>query len=247
MTDMPNGSVSVDPAGVTRLGDAYAAQLATYERHLQQLEDLRARYEPAWGDDDMGKQFQKQFDSLADTLKGLITSVKNSLDYTSTGLRLNGKAYEKADDDALKAGRLLLDGLNQLKAPALRRTDAVRVLSDGADDDFAVRARAEDDHQFYRLLLPSDGLTPAMRRPLDGVKPNGIPSHEVEGHGEYHPGIPPTDEFRVLSDGADGVRVLSDGSGDDQPQEYRLLLPHGESDQPVPGTPPQDPTEFSHT
>ncbi|BCJ35631.1 hypothetical protein Athai_31340 [Actinocatenispora thailandica] len=107
MSENPSGSLWVNPEGVTKVGNAYQQQIALYETHLHRLESLRERYRSAWGDDSMGKQFQEQFDPLIDTLKGMITGVIGTLEFTAKGLRTAGESYRRADEDAATGSRKL--------------------------------------------------------------------------------------------------------------------------------------------
>jgi hypothetical protein len=103
----PSGQIWVNPEGVTQLGDNYGEHGALYQGYLDQLQLLRAQYGNSWGDDDMGKQFSEKFLKGLDALDGMVTGVKETLDYTSAGLRESGKAYRLADDDARDTGHKL--------------------------------------------------------------------------------------------------------------------------------------------
>ncbi|MFJ8690496.1 WXG100 family type VII secretion target [Micromonospora wenchangensis] len=101
----PNGSLWVDPEGVIAVGDSYLQHIERYDGCLRQLGLLRARYGLAWGDDDLGNEFQKRFDATMDGVQGGILGVRAFLEYAAVGLRASGEGYRQADEDAAQAGR----------------------------------------------------------------------------------------------------------------------------------------------
>ncbi|MBO4161966.1 hypothetical protein [Micromonospora antibiotica] len=103
----PRGAVWVDPEGVISVGDSYAQHTAHYDECLRQLGLIRARYTPAWGDDEIGNQFQKQFDQTMDVVEGAVRGVNGLLEYAAVGLRVSGEGYRQADEDATGAGRVI--------------------------------------------------------------------------------------------------------------------------------------------
>ncbi len=114
MSSHPGGPLWVDPEGVSALGDGYAEHAGQYDAYRRQLEDLRARYAPAWGDDSIGDQLKQPFDQVMDTVGSILEGVGGNLDYTAKGLQGSGKAYRQADDDAAKAGHAIKAEFEQL-------------------------------------------------------------------------------------------------------------------------------------
>ncbi|SCF40114.1 hypothetical protein GA0070216_113116 [Micromonospora matsumotoense] len=110
----PSGSIWVDPEGVIEAGDSYARHIARYDSYLRQLSHLRTQYGPAWGDDDIGNQFKKQFDQTIDAIEDTIRRVKGSLEYAAVGLRLSGEGYRQADEEANEAGRQISSAFEEL-------------------------------------------------------------------------------------------------------------------------------------
>ncbi|MEV0327405.1 hypothetical protein AB0H63_13290 [Micromonospora echinospora] len=105
----PHGHIWVDPEGVVSVGDSYAQHAARYHECLRRLNVLRARYEPAWGDDEIGRQFQKQFGQTLDGVEGAILTVLGYLEYAAVGLRVSGEGYRQADEDAAIGGRMIAE------------------------------------------------------------------------------------------------------------------------------------------
>ncbi|MEV0395571.1 hypothetical protein [Polymorphospora rubra] len=103
----PNGSLWVDPEGVLSVGRAYDGHIAMYDRYLRRLDQLRAQYANAWGDDEIGNQFREQFDNTMDVVEGIILGVRGSVEYAAVGLRISGEGYRQAEDDAIEAGRII--------------------------------------------------------------------------------------------------------------------------------------------
>ncbi|WFE34597.1 hypothetical protein [Micromonospora sp. WMMD975] len=112
----PNGPLWVDPEGVISVGDTYLQHIERYDECLRHLGLLRARYALAWGDDDMGNQFQKRFDSTMDGVEGSILGVRGYLEYAVVGLRVSGEGYRQADEDAAQAGRRIAADFTPLSA-----------------------------------------------------------------------------------------------------------------------------------
>ncbi|WBB71946.1 hypothetical protein O7602_19660 [Micromonospora sp. WMMD1128] len=112
----PNGPLWVDPEGVISVGDTYLQHIERYDECLRHLGLLRARYALAWGDDDMGNQFQKRFDSTMDGVEGSILGVRGYLEYAAVGLRVSGEGYRQADEDAAQAGRRIAADFTPLSA-----------------------------------------------------------------------------------------------------------------------------------
>ncbi|BCJ67305.1 hypothetical protein [Polymorphospora rubra] len=103
----PNGSLWVDPEGVLSVSRAYDGHIAMYDRYLSRLDQLRAQYANAWGDDEIGNQFREQFDNTMDVVEGIILGVRGSVEYAAVGLRISGEGYRQAEDDAIEAGRII--------------------------------------------------------------------------------------------------------------------------------------------
>ncbi|MFI6823156.1 hypothetical protein ACIBJE_19685 [Micromonospora sp. NPDC050187] len=110
----PHGHIWVDPEGVVSVGDSYAQHAARYHECLRRLNLLRARYEPAWGDDEIGLQFQKQFGQTLDGVEVAILAVLGYLEYAAVGLRVSGEGYRQADEDAAIGGRMIAGEFSQL-------------------------------------------------------------------------------------------------------------------------------------
>ncbi|TDC46568.1 hypothetical protein E1258_29365 [Micromonospora sp. KC207] len=105
----PPGHIWVDPEGVISVGDSYAQHAARYHECLRRLNVLRARYEPAWGDDEIGRQFQEQFGHTLDRVESAIRAVLGYLEYAAVGLRVSGEGYRQADEDATIGGRTIAE------------------------------------------------------------------------------------------------------------------------------------------
>ncbi|XTZ13471.1 hypothetical protein ACQSSU_18245 [Micromonospora echinospora] len=105
----PPGHLWVDPEGVISVGDSYAQHAARYHECLRRLNLLRARYEPAWGDDEIGRQFRKQFGLTLDHVESAIRAVLGYLEYAAVGLRVSGEGYRQADEDATAGGRMIAE------------------------------------------------------------------------------------------------------------------------------------------
>ena len=103
----PDGTLWVDPEGVSSVGDSYAEHADHYKKYLAEIADMRIRYQGAWGNDDMGKAFSAKFLAGMDSLEGVVKGVLGGLEYTAEGLRGGGKSYREADDGAADAAKML--------------------------------------------------------------------------------------------------------------------------------------------
>jgi uncharacterized protein YukE len=112
----PRGQIRVKPDGITNLGRRYDQHVARYDAYLKQLASMRSRYAQAWGDDDIGKQFQKQFDQSMDDVEGIINHVRASLEYAAVGLRVSGEGYEEANEEAVKGSRMIESAFAEIPA-----------------------------------------------------------------------------------------------------------------------------------
>src|SRR5262249_6029595 len=97
----------VDPEGVSHIGRNYGEQAALFRSYLRQLADLRARYGNSWGNDDLGQKFSAKFLEGMDTLERIIGTVADTLEYTGNGLKLTGKSFRAANDQAADASHQL--------------------------------------------------------------------------------------------------------------------------------------------
>ncbi|MFV2009104.1 MULTISPECIES: hypothetical protein [unclassified Micromonospora] len=102
-----NGALWVDPEGVIWVSRSYDGHLAMFDGELRRLDGLRTRYSGAWGDDEIGNEFRKQFDQTMDVVEGIILGVRGTLEYAATGLRISGEGYQQAEDEANEAGRAI--------------------------------------------------------------------------------------------------------------------------------------------
>ncbi|MGW3857980.1 hypothetical protein, partial [Micromonospora arida] len=107
-----DGSIYVDPDGVTKAGGLYGEHATTYAGYLAYIEAVRSHYGSSWGSDEMGRKFAESFLKGMNALELIIKGTVGMLQYTSDGLLAGGKEYRAADEDALAAGRKLL-GLSE--------------------------------------------------------------------------------------------------------------------------------------
>jgi len=149
----PRGQIRVKPDGITHLGRRYDQHVARYDAYLKQLASMRSRYSQAWGDDDIGKQFQKQFDQSMDDVEGIINHVRASLDYAAVGLRVSGEGYEDANEEAIKGSRMIESAFADVPAQ-------------GA---FASRRLADEEPMERGYAVTSEA--PLLRQKADGTEP----------------------------------------------------------------------------
>ncbi|WP_431923515.1 hypothetical protein [Micromonospora wenchangensis] len=155
----PNGSLWVDPEGVVAVGDTYLQHIERYDECLRHLRLLRARYGLAWGDDDLGDEFQKRFDATMDGVEGSILGVRAFLEYAAVGLHTSGEGYRQADEDAAQAGRRVAGEFAHLPA------------------SFAAAGPGEDPSEPAQLT-PTHGLMAfAVDPPVPGGPRQFTPTH----------------------------------------------------------------------
>ncbi|MFG1918547.1 hypothetical protein [Micromonospora sp. NPDC048898] len=123
----PNGYLRVDPEGVIAVGNSYAAHVAHYHEALRLLGLLRSTHGRAWGDDELGDAFQKQFDGTMDSVESAVLGVLGYLEYAAVGLRASGEGYRQADEDATAAGRTIAEQFTKLP----ERVAATEPVPDG--------------------------------------------------------------------------------------------------------------------
>ena len=114
----PDGTLWVDPEGVSSVGDSYADHADHYKKYLAQIADMRIRYQGAEGNDDMGKAFSAKFLAGMDSLEGAVKGALGGLDYTADGLLVGGRIYREADDDTVDAATLLSRRMGTGAAPS---------------------------------------------------------------------------------------------------------------------------------
>ncbi|MEU6073715.1 hypothetical protein [Micromonospora sp. NPDC047074] len=173
--NQPHGVVWVDPEGVISVGDSYAQHLARYDECLRRLNLLRARYAPAWGDDEIGLQFQQQFNQTLDGVEGAILAVRGYLEYAAVGLRISGEGYQQADEDAAVGGQMIAAEFANLPLrPA---------VGDAVPTERAQRIPLEPvvgERARYALRKPVDGelgkLTPRLRVAGPIIDPDSVGS-----------------------------------------------------------------------
>ncbi|WBB80452.1 hypothetical protein O7606_03450 [Micromonospora sp. WMMD882] len=228
---VPDGSIWVDPEGVVRAGDAYADHLARYDGYLRQLDGLRNRFAPAWGDDELGTGFKNEFDQTLDVVEAIVRTVRASVEYAAVGLRLSGQGYGQAEDDAKLAGRTIGGAFDDLPGKLPR-------WQPGAGDPEAVPARPASLNKWTGDELPR--LRPArlstadptdpIQRAYDGQQPGeptrfspaisafrGYPTTGVHVDGDP---IPAGYQLRSLT-------TLPDGTARADVNHYDAIVPLG--------------------
>ncbi|GLY23761.1 hypothetical protein [Micromonospora sp. NBRC 101691] len=183
--NQPRGHVWVDPEGVISVGDSYAQHTARYHECLRRLNLLRARYERAWGDDEIGNQFQNQFSQTMDGVEGAILTVLGYLEYAAVGLRVSGEGYRQADEDAAVGGQMIAGEFANLPfRPA---------AGDGVPTEHAQRIPLEP--------VAGERAQYALRRPVDGEPGQLTPQLAVGRveHAGYAPWTPVDGELGKLT------------------------------------------------
>jgi len=209
----PAGSVWVDPDGVRSVGDAYADHLTRFDSYLRQLAGLRTRFAPAWGDDELGTQFQTTFDQTLDVVEAIIIRVRASVEYAAVGLRLSGDGYEQANDDADLAGRTIAEVFGALPGRYPPRSPR------GGDDG--------EERQYEQMRLAArvgghaeDGLIPTEPAPMrQGISP----FREYDTTGVLIDGEPIPPGYRLQTLG-----TLPDGTSRADLNHYDSIIPLGD-------------------
>lgn len=177
------GRLWVDPEGVSAVGDRYDQHAGHYDQILKHVDHLREKYRPAWGDDQMGDQFKEQFDGTMDAVEGIVRGVRSTLDYTATGLRLGGKDYREADDDAREAGSKINGEFSNLSGKYALTTPREALLRPTEDaDDTTTPLLASRREAVLRPTEYAEGTTPLQpRQTLLGKTVNPDDDTLVEG------------------------------------------------------------------
>ncbi|WJK43727.1 hypothetical protein O7608_15725 [Solwaraspora sp. WMMA2056] len=165
-----------------------------FDGELRRLDGLRTRYGGAWGDDEIGNEFRKQFDQTMDVVEGIILGVRGTLEYAATGLRISGEGYQQAEDEANEAGRAIGD-----EFAVLPTRSAVHPDPSGTDkppvqlsptQNFTVMEETPD-----RTDNPATQLTPTQ---------NFIVMEEAPDHADEPPvQLSPTQNFTVMEETPD--------------------------------------------
>lgn len=179
MSDLP-GEVRVDTDGVQHVGDQYLERATLYDGFVSRLDGIQSQYAPAWGNDNIGQQFQGPFNQTIQTVKDLIGNVQDYVKFAGQGWQAAGKAYEKADDDAGQAGRALLEAFT----PKGGNNDdgsgqtLDRLTVQGKPEQSGVRRVAEPaplgkETMFSKSVRPgqTDGDGPPAAKRMEALKP----------------------------------------------------------------------------
>ena len=124
----------VDPERLAQHARPYEAASQEWFGVQETVADIRARYNGAWGDDDLGNKFGPSFLEGMDTVALRAKGVGDNLLYYGEGLVENGRIYGDARDDADQTTRsLLLDSeyVGAYKAPDGAVYFGVNTVDDG--------------------------------------------------------------------------------------------------------------------
>lgn len=219
----PTGALWVDPEGVLSVSRAYDGHIAMYDRYLSRLDHLRTQYASAWGDDEIGNQFRKQFDNTMDVVEGIILGVRGSVEYAAVGLRISGEGYRQAEDDAIEAGRVIGGEFSALPTQV-----AVHQPSE-LTPQYASHQPTLSAVEAAPLAPTHTALTPHL--PADpGVAPTLTPTMPLASRHLSHPtegvlidGVPVPEGFQLRT-----LNTFADGTSRLDVSYYDSVLPLGD-------------------
>ncbi|MET0491507.1 MAG: hypothetical protein ABW000_00105 [Actinoplanes sp.] len=98
----------VDPQRLAQYADPYEAAAQDWFQLQDTVGGIRARYNGAWGDDDLGNKFGPSFNEGMDSVEQRAKGVGDTLRYYGEGLVKTGKIFGDAGDSAEESAYQLL-------------------------------------------------------------------------------------------------------------------------------------------
>ncbi|GAA2564467.1 hypothetical protein GCM10010435_41060 [Winogradskya consettensis] len=104
---MPDRVLSVDPEALIGMAQPYHSAAEVFQQLEHRAQTMLARYQGAWGDDDIGAQVDQHYRQVLTMIADSAGSVRSDLVYHGDGLRTTGKVFAAANEHAEQSSAAL--------------------------------------------------------------------------------------------------------------------------------------------